>query len=92
MWGPRYRPGAGPDASGGFRGQAGGVSGVPRIVVHPPAPSGGRRVSIGAESLGVAYGVVDLLEFLVRAGISADVPLDDPEVIDWRGGGPGIWS
>ncbi|MEU4212392.1 hypothetical protein AB0F13_20730 [Streptomyces sp. NPDC026206] len=50
-------------------------------------------MSIGAEVLGVAYGVVDLLEFLVRAGISGDdVRLDDPDVIDWRGGGPGIWS
>ncbi|WP_331759784.1 hypothetical protein OG422_30800 (plasmid) [Streptomyces sp. NBC_01525] len=64
----------------------------PRIVVHPPAPTGGRRVHVDAESLGIAYDVADLLEFLRRAGLDPDeVRLDDP-AIEWRGGGPGVWS
>lgn len=36
----------------------------PRIVVHPPSADDGRRVQVDATSLGVAYGVADLLEFL----------------------------
>ncbi|MFI2078534.1 hypothetical protein [Streptomyces triculaminicus] len=68
------------------------MSGVPRIVVHPPSPSGGRRVTVGVEYLGVAYGLADLLEFLMRAGLDPDdVRLDDPHLIEWRGGGPKRW-
>jgi hypothetical protein len=64
-----------------------------RITVHPLSPSGGRRVTVGAQSLGVAYGVADVLEFLRRAGADPDeVKLDDPRVVEWRGGGPGVWS
>ncbi|SHN34510.1 hypothetical protein [Streptomyces yunnanensis] len=63
-----------------------------RIAVHPPAPAGGRRVSVDAESLGVAIDVADLREFLRRAGLDPeDVRLDDP-AIEWRGGGPDVWS
>ncbi|QLE70251.1 hypothetical protein FGW37_00245 [Streptomyces rectiverticillatus] len=69
------------------------MSGFARIVVHPPSPSGGRRVTVGAEVLGVAYGVVDVLVFLRRAGADPDeVQLDDPKQIEWLGGGPGVWS
>lgn len=69
------------------------MAGHPRIVVHPPTPSGGRRVTVGAENLGVAYGVVDVIEFLRRAGSDPDeVRLDDPSEIEWLGGGPGAWS
>lgn len=47
---------------------------------------------VDAESLGIAYDVADLLEFLRRAGLDPDeVRLDDP-AIEWRGGGPGVWS
>ncbi|MFC5143540.1 hypothetical protein [Streptomyces aureoversilis] len=69
------------------------MSGLSRIVVHPPSPSGGRRVTVGAEILGTAYGTVDVLEFLRRAGLDMnDVRLDDPSLIEWLGGGPGVWS
>ncbi|MEU8549141.1 hypothetical protein [Streptomyces roseoverticillatus] len=69
------------------------MSGLARVVVHPPSSSGGRRVTAGAENLGVAYGVVDVIEFLRRAGVaSEDMQLEDPELIDWRGGGPAVWS
>ncbi|KOG41265.1 hypothetical protein [Streptomyces decoyicus] len=65
----------------------------PRIVVHPPAPTGGRRVHVDAAILGVAYSVADLLEFLRRAGLGPDdVRLLDPLLIEWRGGGPEVWT
>lgn len=69
------------------------MSGSARVVVHPLAPSGGRRVTVGAEILGVAYGLADLMEFLRRAGADPDeVRLDDPALIEWRGCGPEVWG
>ena len=63
-----------------------------RVIVQPPSPSGGRRVRIDGEILGVAYSERDLREFLRRAGLDPDtVQLDDAELIEWRGGGPGAW-
>ncbi|MBP8538574.1 hypothetical protein [Streptomyces sp. MK37H] len=62
----------------------------PPIVVHPPSPSGGRRVTIRGEIAGLAHSPTDVLEFLRRAG-AEDVRLDDPELIEWRGGGPDVW-
>ncbi|WP_078894374.1 hypothetical protein [Streptomyces sp. CT34] len=58
------------------------------IVVHPPSPTGGRRVTADGQPLGVARNVADLLEFLRRAGLDPDdVQLADPNLIEWRGGG-----
>ncbi len=62
------------------------------VVVYPPAEGGGRRVRVDGTILGTAYGEVDLLEFLRRAGLDPEaVRLDDPELIEWRGGGPDVW-
>ncbi|GCD39172.1 hypothetical protein OEIGOIKO_07001 [Streptomyces chrestomyceticus JCM 4735] len=37
--------------------------------------------------------MADLLEFLRRGGLDPDdVDLDDPSLIEWRGGGPGVWT
>ncbi|KOT90392.1 hypothetical protein ADK86_26160 [Streptomyces sp. NRRL F-5755] len=64
-----------------------------RVVVHPPSPTGGRRVHADSVVLGVAYGIADFLEFLRRAGLDPDdVDLGDTSLIEWRGGGPGVWS
>ncbi|MFK0238617.1 hypothetical protein [Streptomyces vinaceus] len=64
-----------------------------RIVVYPPDAEGGRRVRVDGEILGRALGPGDLLEFLRRAGLGPDdVRLDDPLLIEWRGGGPAVWS
>ncbi|MFF4157672.1 hypothetical protein [Streptomyces sp. NPDC001678] len=64
-----------------------------RIIVHPPLASGGRQVTIGTEFLGVAYGLADVLEFLGHAGLDMnDLRLEDPGLVEWREGGPGVWS
>lgn len=60
------------------------------VIVHPPSPSGGRRVTVDGEILGLAHRVADVEEFLRRAGV------EDPEaavftLVEWRGGGPDIW-
>jgi hypothetical protein len=66
---------------------------TPPIVVHPPATGGGRRVTAHAEALGVAFRQDDVREFLRHAGLSEDeVQLDDPILIEWRGGGPDVWG
>lgn len=66
---------------------------TPPIVVHPPAAGGGRRVTAHTEPLGVAFRQEDVSEFLRHAGLSEDeVQLDDPNLIEWRGGGPEVWG
>lgn len=66
--------------------------GQPRVVVEPVAGVG-RRVRVDAEILGIAYSVTDVIEFLRRAGLDPDqIRLDDPALIDWRGGGPDRWN
>lgn len=65
----------------------------PPVIVHPPSPTGSRRVSVDGEILGLAYNPSDLVEFLRRAGLDEDViDVDDPRLIEWRGGGPDTWG
>ncbi|MFK8851734.1 hypothetical protein [Streptomyces sp. Ac-502] len=65
---------------------------APRVIVQPPAPAGGRRVGADGTVLGLTYGPADLREFLRRAGADPDqIDLEGPD-IEWRGGGPDIWS
>ncbi|MBY8876668.1 hypothetical protein [Actinacidiphila acidipaludis] len=62
-------------------------------VVVESVVGSGRRVRVDGEVLGVAYAPADVLEFLRRAGLDPDqVRLDDPALIDWRGGGPDVWA
>ncbi|MFI1677030.1 hypothetical protein [Streptomyces sp. NPDC020607] len=57
------------------------------IVVHPPRGSGGRRVTVRGQIVGLAHNDADLLEFLRRAGLpDAEELLDDPSRVLWRGG------
>ncbi|MEU6543204.1 hypothetical protein [Streptomyces sp. NPDC046859] len=59
------------------------------IVVHQPSRTGGQSVT---EILGTAYSDHDLVVFLEGAGV--DDPqgvLDDPQWVEWRGGGPHKW-
>ncbi|WP_369251739.1 hypothetical protein [Streptomyces sp. R41] len=65
----------------------------PPVVVYPPSPDGGRHVTIHGEPVGTANSLFDVLEFLRRAGLPAeDTAIDDPELIEWRGGGPYDWN
>ncbi|WP_329163940.1 hypothetical protein OHB49_28925 [Streptomyces sp. NBC_01717] len=64
------------------------------IVISPPSPTGGRRVRVDGEILGLAHGLRDVVEFLRRAGMD-DIDEDDvilSSLIEWRGGGPDVWS
>ncbi|WP_445524787.1 hypothetical protein [Streptomyces cyslabdanicus] len=66
-----------------------------RVVVHPPAETGGRRVTVDGVSIGVAFSLHDLAVFLERASLEGWDELDvaqHAELIDWRGGGPEAWE
>ncbi|MEU0688107.1 hypothetical protein [Streptomyces uncialis] len=63
------------------------------VIVHPPSPTGGRRVRAGDQILGLAYSLRDLTEFLRRAGLDLDpAEVETSTMIEWRGGGPDVWS
>ncbi|MBT2391645.1 hypothetical protein J7E87_19955 [Streptomyces sp. ISL-1] len=63
------------------------------VIVHSLSPEGGRLVTIRGERVGIASNLFDLLEFLRRAGLpEADTAIDDPDLIEWRGGGPEVWN
>jgi hypothetical protein len=65
----------------------------PPVVVLPPSSDGGRQVTVHGERVGTAYGLFDVLEFLREAGLpTEDRAVDDPELIEWRGGGPYDWN
>ncbi|MFJ4469452.1 hypothetical protein ACIP2X_18435 [Streptomyces sp. NPDC089424] len=69
------------------------MSGPLRVIVHPPSPTGGRRVRVDGEILGLAHNLTDVAEFLRRAGLDVD-PAELPGApwIDWRGVGPESWG
>ncbi|TRV71765.1 hypothetical protein FKN01_31260 [Streptomyces sp. 130] len=57
------------------------------IIIHPPSPTGGRRVTIRGQIVGLAHTDLDVEEFLRRAGLpDAEYLLDDPSWVQWRGG------
>ncbi|MFF5481982.1 hypothetical protein ACFY5C_32320 [Streptomyces sp. NPDC012935] len=64
------------------------------IVIYPPAEDGGRRVRAETQFLGMAYGLLDVAEFLSRAGIEDADPeyVRQSALIEWRGGGPDEWG
>ncbi|WP_333774822.1 hypothetical protein [Streptomyces sp. IBSBF 3136] len=69
------------------------MAGPIRVVVHPPSPTGGRRVRVDGEILGLAHNIGDLVEFLRRAGLELDaVEVAAASWIDWRGVGPDRWG
>ena len=62
----------------------------PRVVVHPPALDGSRRVTEGEQTLGIATHMDDVAEILRRADLYVtDVEASD--FIEWQGGGPEDW-
>ncbi|MEV6532257.1 MULTISPECIES: hypothetical protein [Streptomyces] len=64
------------------------------VIVYPPADDGGRRVRVGEHFLGMAYGLLDVADFLRRAGLEeADrQQVATSGLIEWRGGGPDVWE
>ena len=59
----------------------------PPIVVHPPLGSGGRRVTVRGEIVGLAYSDRDVVEFLRRVGLpEGERLLDDSAWVKWVGG------
>lgn len=71
---------------------AGGMEHAP-IVVHRPSPTGGRRVTVRGQILGLAYSDHDLVIFLADAGLlDPDLLLDDPTWVEWRGGRAHEWD
>jgi hypothetical protein len=65
----------------------------PPVVVLPPASDGGRQVTVRGEPTGTAYSLFDVLDLVHRAGLPGeDRAVDDPELIEWRGGGPYDWA
>lgn len=57
------------------------------IVVHPPSPTGGRRVVACGQIFGTAHADRDVIEFLRLAGLpDAEQLLDDSAWVTWRGG------
>ncbi|MFJ5820091.1 hypothetical protein ACIQGT_40330 [Streptomyces sp. NPDC093108] len=70
------------------------MPGVLPVIVYPPSPTGGRRVRVDGEILGLAYDLRDVAEFLRRAGLDDvdETAVKTSALIDWRGGGPDVWS
>ncbi|MET7934808.1 hypothetical protein [Streptomyces sp. NPDC005322] len=63
----------------------------PHVVVDEPL-DGRRRVLIDGEDVGVVVTADELRRILNRAGLMAeDAPIDDPQLIEWHGGGPDDW-
>jgi hypothetical protein len=57
------------------------------IVVHRASGTGGRRVTVRGQIMGLARSDTDLVEFLRRAGLpDASEVLDDPVWVEWQGG------
>ncbi len=50
-------------------------------------------MTVGGEAVGVAYSLFEVLDLLHSVGLPAtDTAIDDPQLIDWRGGGPYDWN
>ncbi|MEU3959695.1 hypothetical protein AB0F42_07710 [Streptomyces buecherae] len=65
--------------------------GAPRVVVDAPL-DGRRRVTIDGRDVGVAVEPDEVVRMMRRAGVPEDrIALDDPEVVEWHGGGPDVW-
>lgn len=65
----------------------------PVVVVHPPQEEGGRRVTVHGEPIGVAMNLLDVVEFLRRAGLEFDEnEAAVSPLVEWRGGGPSYWG
>lgn len=64
------------------------------VIVYPPGEDGGRRVRIGGRFVGLAYRATDIAAFVQEAGLQGwdDMDVVRSELIEWRGGGPDVWT
>lgn len=64
------------------------------IVIYPPGGDGGRRVRVDGQFVGMAYGILDVVEFLELAGLENvdDDWVRQSAMIEWRDGGPDVWA
>ncbi|MEU0671337.1 hypothetical protein ABZ330_00295 [Streptomyces sp. NPDC006172] len=64
------------------------------VVVYPPDVDGGRTVRIDGAIVGRAFSVQDLARFMQEAGLQEFDEMDvvRSALIEWRGGGPEIWT
>jgi hypothetical protein len=64
------------------------------VVVYPPDEEGGRRVRIDGHIAGRAYSVRDIAAFIQEAGLQSFDEMDvvRSDLIEWRGGGPDVWT
>ncbi|NGO45267.1 hypothetical protein [Streptomyces ureilyticus] len=64
------------------------------IVIYPPAEDGGRRVRVDDRFVGMAYGLLDIVEFLRLSGLEDvdDAWVRQSRLIEWRGNGPDNWE
>ncbi|MFF3891363.1 hypothetical protein [Streptomyces sp. NPDC001914] len=64
------------------------------IIVYPPDEGGARHVRADGTILGLAYSVRDIAALLQTAGLQDFNEMDvvRTEMIEWRGGGPEVWT
>ncbi|WP_299531304.1 hypothetical protein [uncultured Streptomyces sp.] len=70
------------------------MAGHPPVIVHPPSPAGARRVTVRGRIVGLAHGRGDVAAFLRAAGLvpeGEEAELDQPDLIEWRGGDLDTW-
>ncbi|MEU8652451.1 hypothetical protein [Streptomyces sp. NPDC048737] len=70
------------------------MDGTRPIVIYPPAEDGGRRVRVNERFVGLAYGLLDVVDFLRLVGLDDvdDAWVRRSETVEWRGGGPEAWT
>jgi hypothetical protein len=86
-------PGGVPGARAGPDLHAGRMA-VPPVVIYPPDEDGGRRVRIDGSIVGRAFSVLDVARYLQEAGLQEADEMDVVRslLIEWRGGGPDVWT
>lgn len=64
---------------------------MPRVAVGAPDERGLREVRSGHLALGRAWSLRETRKLLRDAGYPADLDLEDPKFVSWRGGDSGVW-
>jgi hypothetical protein len=64
------------------------------VIVYPPDEDDGRRVQADGVILGRAFSLLDVVAFMQEAGMHDWNEMDvvRSEMIEWRGGGPEVWT